>query len=324
MSSMLEQAIVDAEALRETAINSAEAQIIEKYSDQVKEAVEQLLEQDFEGGDITQKMPLAATDDESLCPCPDTNQEGEPEEIEIDFKELAERMKQEEATYGEMMDREETAEKLEEEEEIVEEEEEVDLQEQDLEEIVEELTVDIKPQKSGWLGTPDSQMEQHEDEIVANLQGTKEKEEHEALKKAVGELEEAKQSTQKALLENKKYTEKLENVIYKLKEKLEEVNLSNARLLFTNKALASDSLNERQKTQIAEALSKAESVEEAKVIYETLQSTVGVAKRKQPESLSEAVSRSKTSSAKLFRKKPEQKQNPVSDRWKLLAGIKDN
>ena len=33
MSSMLEQAIVDAEALRETAINSAEAQIIEKYSD---------------------------------------------------------------------------------------------------------------------------------------------------------------------------------------------------------------------------------------------------------------------------------------------------
>ena len=48
MSSMLEQAIVDAEALRETAINSAEAQIIEKYSDQVKDAVEQLLEQDLE------------------------------------------------------------------------------------------------------------------------------------------------------------------------------------------------------------------------------------------------------------------------------------
>jgi hypothetical protein len=322
MSSMLEQAIVDAEALRETAINSAEAQIIEKYSDQVKDAVEQLLEQDLEGGDITQNVPLAATDDESLCPCPDTNQEGEPEEIEIDFKDLAEKMEQEEATYGEMLDREETAEKLE--EEVVEEEDEVDLQEQDLEEIVEELTVDIQPQKSGWLATPASHMERHEDEIVANLQGTKEKEEHKALSKAVQELEEAKKISIKESSKNKKYTEKLENIIYNLKEKLEEVNLINARLLFTNKALASDSLNERQKVQIAEALSKAESVEEAKVIYETLQSTVGVAKRKQPESLSEAVSRSKTSSTKLFRKKPEQKQSPVSDRWKVLAGIKDN
>jgi len=318
---MLEQAIVDAEALRETAINSAEAQIIEKYSDQVKDAVEQLLEQDLEGGDITQNVPLAATDDESLCPCPDTDEEGEPEEIEIDFKDLAEKMEQEEATYGEMLDREETAEKLEEDVE----EEEIDLQEQDLEEIVEELTVDIQPQKSGWLGTPSSQMNQHEDEIVANLQGTKAKEEHKALSKAVQELKEAKKTSIKESSKNKKYTEKLENIVYNLKEKLEEVNLINARLLFTNKALASDSLNERQKRQIAESLSKAESVEEAKVIYETLQSTVGVAKkRKQPESLSEAVSRSKTSSAKLFRKKPEQKQSPISDRWKLLAGIKDN
>ena len=45
MSNMLEQAIVDAEALKEVAIKNAEAAIVEKYSDDIKKAVDQLLEQ---------------------------------------------------------------------------------------------------------------------------------------------------------------------------------------------------------------------------------------------------------------------------------------
>ena len=44
MSSMLEQAIVDATALREAALKNAEQAIIEKYAPQIKEAVESLLE----------------------------------------------------------------------------------------------------------------------------------------------------------------------------------------------------------------------------------------------------------------------------------------
>ena len=39
MSTLLEQAIVDAEALKEAAIKNAEAAIIEKYSSEVKDAV---------------------------------------------------------------------------------------------------------------------------------------------------------------------------------------------------------------------------------------------------------------------------------------------
>ena len=46
MSSMLEQAIVDAGALRAAAIESAEKVVIEKYSEQIKDTVEALLEQD--------------------------------------------------------------------------------------------------------------------------------------------------------------------------------------------------------------------------------------------------------------------------------------
>lgn len=41
---MLEQAIVDAAALREAALKNAEQAIIEKYAPQIKEAVESMLE----------------------------------------------------------------------------------------------------------------------------------------------------------------------------------------------------------------------------------------------------------------------------------------
>ena len=47
MSSMLEQAIVDAQALREAALKNAEQSLIEKFAPQIKEAVESLLEENF-------------------------------------------------------------------------------------------------------------------------------------------------------------------------------------------------------------------------------------------------------------------------------------
>ncbi len=50
MSSMLEQAIVDATALREAALKNAEAAIIEKYAPEIKNAVDSLLEQDDDMG----------------------------------------------------------------------------------------------------------------------------------------------------------------------------------------------------------------------------------------------------------------------------------
>ena len=45
MSDMLEQAIIDAESLKEAALKNAEALIIEKYSNEIKQAVDTLLEQ---------------------------------------------------------------------------------------------------------------------------------------------------------------------------------------------------------------------------------------------------------------------------------------
>ena len=43
MSSMLEQAIVDAAALKEAALKNAETQILEKYAPEIKDAVDDSL-----------------------------------------------------------------------------------------------------------------------------------------------------------------------------------------------------------------------------------------------------------------------------------------
>jgi len=46
MSNLLEQAIIDAEALKQAAYKSAEASLVEKFSKELKESVEKLLEQE--------------------------------------------------------------------------------------------------------------------------------------------------------------------------------------------------------------------------------------------------------------------------------------
>ena len=56
MSSMLEQAIVDAAALREAALKNAEQAIIEKYAPQIKEAVDSMLENEATGNGWSQNQ----------------------------------------------------------------------------------------------------------------------------------------------------------------------------------------------------------------------------------------------------------------------------
>jgi hypothetical protein len=104
-------------------------------------------------------------------------------------------------------------------------------------------------------------------------------------------------------------------------KQIEQINVQNAKLYYKNQALSSASLNERQKSTIVEAISKADSVDEVKIIFETLQSTVGSAKTSKPKSLSEAVTRNSGFSIRS-REKEEPANTPAFDRWSKLAGIK--
>ena len=91
---MLDQAIIDATALKEAALKNAENAIVEKYSSEVKQTLDKLLEQDaplamdplgMDAGpepmdDPAPDTPLAALDGDKACPCPD-----EDEQIELDI-----------------------------------------------------------------------------------------------------------------------------------------------------------------------------------------------------------------------------------------------
>ena len=113
----------------------------------------------------------------------------------------------------------------------------------------------------------------------------------------------------------------LKSIAIKATKKLEEVNFSNAKLIYTNRILKSDSLNERQKNKLVEAISKVGSVEEAKIVYDTLNENLSSKSKDAPKTLNEAVS--KNSPLILKSNKNEKQtagQNQV-DRLRRLAGI---
>ncbi len=391
MSQMLEQAIIDATALKEAALKNAENLVIEKYSNEIKEVVQSLLEQpedELEGfadvggeeveppSEFVDQLPDAAMEGEDLCPCPD-----EDEEIEIDFDALAAQIDAEkgEAMPSDMMDREAIAgemamqegsanfgthnklvatkwtpvaeggaaarsgnedrdvgknrmhadrirededaeENSSEDAEIVQEDEEVELEKDELAELLnklaEDLSIDMEPASSGWLEKSETELNYQRD-VAAIAEDAAEEQEAEdnELAEQIAKLE---TDLQKVSENNKQY----KDTIVSLKEHLDKVNLSNARLLYTNRILTNTSLNERQKDRLVEAITKAGTIEEAKVIYETLQSTVGsTSSRRRPKSLSEAVTKSSSLMVSGRRNSDTGKADPAYNRMKVLAGL---
>jgi hypothetical protein len=317
MSTLLEQAIVDAEALKEAAMKNAEASIIEKYSSEVKAAVASLIEQ--EGEDLLGDLEEAPEDESPVMDeVPFAVEEGDdPIMVRLDLEALERALQEEGST-----DAEETHEELAEELEDDIQEEDIELDEMILNAIAEELKVDvgIPDQGLGGRTTPTDRNLEGQKVQLAALKDDELAEEHAALEKAREEA--GMYMEQVETLRTQK--SKLEKTVLHLKERLEEVNLSNARLLYTNRVLNSTSLNERQKIKIVESISNADSVEEAKVIYETLQSAVGDARNStSPQSLREAVEKpSPTLPRSIARREALSVQNPHFDRMRALAGIK--
>jgi hypothetical protein len=62
-----------------------------------------------------------------------------------------------------------------------------------------------------------------------------------------------------------------------VRTELNEVNLLNSKLLYVNRIFKANNLSEGQKLRVVETLDKAESVKEAKLIYETIKDTFNVA-----------------------------------------------
>ena len=375
MSSLLQEAIIDAKALKEAALKNAEHAVINKYSNEVRKTLNTLLEQEEDLlGDLDlgedEEMPAdeqtmdAAAPDDSFADDIDevpyaaenglnslegsdnlTNSptDGTPTTVTLDLGALQEHIQkltedESEDDLYEVADDEDVVVMKEDEDEqadvdytagvsgeaAAEEadsnamknaglEEEIDLDSL-TDAIFEKLTVDMGAGLAGWAGRSADSKKMEMEKELAHRRSTDMAEELEDLKKAQEEL----------VFENKKLTDELQKykkVIGELKEGINDINLSNARLLYTNRVLRNTSLNERQKNQIVEAISKSDSVTEARTIYNTLQSTVQSTPSRGPKSLSEAINRP-SSLIRATRKESKKPNDVFAERMKKLAGIK--
>mgnify|MGYP003640042106 CR=1 FL=1 len=400
MSNLLNEAIIDAKALKEAALMNAEAAVIKKYSAEVKQTLDTLLEQEEEPltadpmADLGAEAPAMEEPPADLGPVPELGgeeelglppegeeiadaapdvplsamdgvgssaAEGAPVEFSVDLQALQEAVAELEGELDEEQDIEinevdlaallgeddeveiseadaddpDAGDQLEEDADTVAYDSETDTKDPSAEEteadsdamknagleedvdslvdaIMEKLTVDMGADLSGWAGRSSDSMKFEIEKEMAHRRSTDVAEEMKDLKKAQEEL----------VFENNELNERLSNyeqAVGQLKGNLQEVNLSNARLLYTNRILRNTSLNERQKTKIVEAISNAGSVAEARTIFDTLQSTVESTPKRGPQSLGEAISR--RSSVIRASRHESTPSDPISDRLKKLAGI---
>jgi len=193
-------------------------------------------------------------------------------------------------------------------------EEDQDVSEDLVDAVMERLTVDMAAELSGWAGrSAESTKWEMEKGLAARRSTDFVEDVLEPMKKAQEEL----------TFENKQLKQQVSEyrqALVELKETLVETNLSNGRLLYTNRVLRNTSLNERQKETIVEAISNAGSVTEAKTIYDALQSTVQATPKRSPQSLSEAITR--RSSVIRASRQESTATDPHLDRMQKLAGIK--
>ena len=102
-----------------------------------------------------------------------------------------------------------------------------------------------------------------------------------------------------------------------LKSELNEINLLNAKLLYTNKIFKSKNLNENQKVKVLSSFDKATTVGEVKMVFETLNEGIKVSKNTIKENLGSASKAMVTPNAK----KPIVESNDAFLRMQKLAGI---
>ena len=328
MSTMLEQAIVDAKALREAAVKSAEAAIVEKYNDEVKDAITKLLEQDEELGFDLEDDPAAgeagAIETTAMEQVPMAHLADEEDIVIVDLDDIIAAADAEDEELSEpTLDREEVADEvgLPMDDDMMgapanRDDEEIDLDESELVNMFKEiLTVDIPQIELDRAQEQLTQDEVEQDERVEAVEtdGMDEKDAENLIRNS--EKNEQNESL-------KKENQNLKNLLEQVKDKLQEINLQNARLLYANRVLGDSSLNEQQKNKVAELVANARSVEEAKMVFETLQKTMAGIQKKSPQSLSEAVT--KRSSVILGGNRNDERtteSSPTYSRWATLAAI---
>jgi hypothetical protein len=333
---LLKEAIADAKAVKETAIANAKAALEEAFTPQLKSMFaakiqemedEDNMEEAYDMDNMDEAYDMDNMDDEME---EEMDYSEDLDEVELDEEEFnldellaeLEGLDEEESTEENLNEAEGDEEESEEEEEMSDEDmeaETLDLEnmtDEDLKKFIEDVITDMV--QAGELEAGEGMEEEEEmeneevdiDELLA--EASHDKNMKEKAKKDMKEEEEEKD-------EMKEELEEAYATIQKLTQDINEINLLNAKLLYTNKIFKASALTESQKVKVLSSMDKATNVKEVKLVYESLSENLKPKKAPIKENLNFA-SKSAGVAPRVAQ------SNPILDpamvaRFKKIAGI---
>jgi hypothetical protein len=341
---LLKEAIADAKAVKETAIANAKAALEESFTPLLKEKfaakLAQMDEDELKEEDLDETYNMDEADEmyeaelEEYGDKPMSTKEAEVKEAEemdeeVDLDELLKELDEmdeninltdfpdEPGEHGNVAGQNVTeAEEAEEEEIDIE-----NMDEDDLKSFIEDVIADMVAagELEAGEGAEEGEEEKGEEGEGEEMEASEEEVVAEAKKKA----EDAKKMSEmkKKMDEMKKELDEAYSALNTIKTELNEVNLFNAKLLYTNKIFKTKNLTESQKVKILAAFDKATSIKEAKLVFETLSEGFKETKKPVNESL---LRGSASKSLGVVEKKPILEVNNQFARWQQLAGINTN
>ena len=291
---LLKEAIADAKAVRSTAIANAKLALEEAFTPKLQSMLSHKIAEEMDD-ELEEDDELAADtsyeDDEADDVSVNT------EDMDSENEEADDTMSSDESYY---------------ESEEIDEMEDMDEDEMELEEIIKELEAE---DESG-----DETIDENEDESEdLSEDGEEEEMDLEEIISALREEDEVEEEEEEEVSENEEELEEAYKVIRFLKSKINEVNLLNSKLLYSNKLFRSNSLSESQKMKVIETFDRANSVREVKLVYSTLSESITsyTPKRKVNESFaSKTIGSTKPSKGLIV------ESNTFAARMQKLAGLK--
>jgi len=356
MDDLLKEAIADAKAVRETALENAKMALEEAFTPRLQNMLSQKIQNEIEDEDDEKKdedvdleerdddedMEERAMNDEDEDPSDEHSEDesvDESEIIEIDGVKYAPIVSEEEDEDEDKMD------EAEEDDEDMDEDLDLESVIKELESELDEIDKDDDDEKneeieegeeieendvSSDIGKGDNKVNAKANsssgggsEGKAKLKEEKDEDEMDEdidLDEVIKALSEEEDEDEKKdeVAELKSDLEEHRSVIETLRGKLNEVNLLNAKLLFTNKLFRKYGLNNEQKMKVVEQFDRASNLREVKLVYSTLGESFGARKNEINESKGSA---SKPVASTKSEKKVISEGNDLRDRFKKLANL---
>lgn len=304
---LLKEAIADAKAVRQTAIANAKLALEEAFTPKLQSMLSTKIREEYEDEEEEEEVPtaeMAMDSEEETDPVAELTADEEDTEVEGMYDEDAEMAPEEddaevaaEAEGGQSEDDLEL-------EAILRELEAGTDTEEDEDPMAEDAAAVYTGAEEEEPVTEDATEIEEEFDLEEVINALREEDEEDKDdKEVVGEsdLEEA-------------YT-----TIKFLRSKINEVNLLNAKLLFSNKLFRANNLNESQKLRVIETFDRAASVREVKLVYSTLAESI-VGKGGTKTSMTEGLA-SKSTKSTAPNKSVIVESNNFSDRMRKLAGL---